>query len=315
MSSEHPEPAPPLQPEDLALAAELSSLSARPPSPGFLDHLLLHLELAVSDAVATSSPESIPMPLDASLLAFEHELRSLRPLEVDFPTGQRVLNALQDEMSPRADTFPVIRGTGPAAPAPAAAPPATRRRWTVAAPWASAAALVAIGWTALPHLPRLGTTPPTVSSAGLIPFAPDSGEKGTVDRVFLVNRPDPGEAIFGGAQSASIYRPASVIIPESPVRYGHLNVVAFDLPDEYCRQAGISHGVGIRELGAGGPAKTHGLEVGDIILRINGAPVGSADELAVMIRNSAPGSVVKFKVLRGRLIGDIAVRLGHAPSA
>lgn len=309
MSSDHAEPAPPLQPEDLALAAAMAVFRPRALSPDFLDHLLLHLELAVSDAMAASPPESSPMPLDASLLAFEHELRSLRPLDMDFPTGQRVLNALTAEMSPRSEGFSVIEGTGPTSAAPA------RRRWSAAAPWAAAAGLVAAGWAALPHLPRFGSVSTPVAHSSYIPFAPYSGEKGTVDPVFIVNRTDSGDRIFGGAQSASTYRPPSVTLPESPVPRGHLNVVAFDLPEDYCRQLGISHGVGIRELGAGGPARIHGLEVGDIILRINGAPVSSADDLAVMIRNSAPGSLVTLKVLRGRLIGEITVRLGNAPSA
>lgn len=310
MSPEHSEPAPPLQPEDFALATTLGSLRPRAASPDFLDRLLLHLELAVSDEMADSPPDSPPMPLDASLLAFEHQLRSLRPLDMDFPTGQRVLQALEAEMRPAPPAFTVLNGTAPAQPEPA------RRRWTAAAtPWAAAAALVAASWVALPYLPRTGSGQVAAAHSSLIPFAPYSGEKGSVDPIFIVNRKDPGDRVFGVPHTASTFRTPSVSIPEAPLAYGHLNVIAFDLPEEYCRQLGIPHGVGIRELGAGGPAKTHGLEVGDIILRINGAPVGSAEDLAVMIRNSTPGSIVTLKVLRGRMIGELPVRLGAAPSA
>jgi hypothetical protein len=307
MSPDHSEPAPPLQPEDLALASSLGSLRPRAASPDFLDHLLHQLDPAFSDEMAASSPESAPMPLDASLLAFEHELRGLRPLDMDFPTGQRVLHALQAEMSPPAPSFTVLGSAPPPEPA--------RRRWAAATPWAAAAALVAAGWVALPYLPRTGAGQFTAAHSSLIPYAPLSGEKGSVDLVFPTTRTDLSDRVFGVPHTASSFRTPSVSIPEAPAPNGHLNVIAFDLPEEYCQQLGIKNGVGIRELGVGGPAKTHGLEVGDIIIRINGAPVGSAEDLAVMVRNSQPGSVVTLKVLRGRMIGEIPVRLGAAPSA
>lgn len=315
MSPDHPEPAPPLEPEDLALESTLTRLRPRGATPDFLDRLLYHLELTVSDDTAASSPDSPPMPLDASLLAFEHELRALRPLDMDFPTGQRVLQALAREMTPAAPpAFSVLTGADRSAP--------PRRQWAAALPWAAAAALVAVSWVALPYLRTSGHIA-SATDTGLIPFAPHTGEKGSVALVFPTpGRPDPFRMPFGDKLDAGTLKsgndawsPRAPTIPEATSPYGHLDVTTFDLPDEYCAKLGIKNGIGILSMGAGGPASTQGLEVGDIILRINGAPVSTADEFSVMIKNSAPGSTITLKVLRGRLIGEIPVRLASAPSA
>lgn len=335
MSPDHPEPAPPLEPEDLTLESSLRLL--RPPvvPDAFLDRLLTRLELAVADDHALATSDSPPMPLDSSLLAFEHELRALRPLDMDFPTGQRVLRALEREMTPAlpaaaaTPTFPVLTGSPRSAP---------RRKWAAAMPWAAAAALVALGWVALPLLsPR--TTPglARASEGGLIPYASSSGEKGSVFPVFPTK---PGNEVFG-TPHGQFFNPASSTrslgnleapapygypngwgmrgtawsIPEATSPYGYLNLDLFDLPQEYCEKLGISHGVGIMRMGEGGPASTQGLEVGDIIMRINGAPVSTADEFSVMVKNSEPGSVIILEVMRGRLTGKLRVRLGSAPNA
>jgi hypothetical protein len=309
MSPDHHEPAPPLQPEDLALETSLPGLRPRVASTDFLDRLLYHLELAASDEAAVSAAHSPPMPLDASLLAFEHELRSLRPVDMDFPTGQRVLRALEAEMPSSAPAFKVLDGSS--------RPDASRRRWAAATPWATAAALVAAAWVVMPHIPRPGTGPVVVTHASLIPFA---GEKGSVIPVFpdtprSVHFGSPHGQLFAGDKGASSMRFLSIPEAPAPQAQAELDVRIFNLPDEYRHKLGITHGVAINDMGPGGPASTHGLEIGDIILRLNGAPVSSTDELSVMIKNSAPGSVVTLQVLRGRLIGDIRVRLGTAPSA
>jgi hypothetical protein len=311
MSPDQPEPAPPLDAEDITLEASLPSLRPRSATPDFLERLHLHLEMTVSDETAASSPDSPPMPLDASLLAFEHELRLLRPLEMDFPTGQRVLRALESEMTPAAaPPFSVLNG--------GSQPMTSRRRWSAAAPWAAAAALVAAGMVALPYLPRPGG-PALADHQGLIPWA-TTGERGSIALVFPTT---PGTVEFGArsgelrAGDNSGARMGSITIPEvtAPQAEGLLNVTLFNLSDDYRRKREIAHGVAIYSMGDGGPASTQGLEVGDIILRLNGAPVSTAEEFTAMIKNSAPGSVVTLRVLRGRLFGDLRVRLGAAPSA
>lgn len=311
MSPDHPEPAPPLQPEDLALEASLRGLRPRPASPPFLDHLLAHLECAAFDEAAASSPDSPPMPLDASLLAFESELRTLQPLEMDFPTGQRVLRALEFESAALAPpTLTALPGTGR---------PRQSTRWSATMPWAAAAALVVAGWIVLHHLPRSGATIASSVNSGLIPVVPPDGGKGSVALVFPVA---PRNQILSspGGQPISVdhtHNPAvrTVSVPEATPLSGLLDVEGFDLSPDFLQSAGIAQGVGINRVGPGGPAALHGLMDGDTILRINGAPVDSVECLSVMIRNSRPGAEVTLRILRGRDIFDLRVRLGAAPSA
>ena len=321
MSHDTPEPAPALEPEDITLAASLRPLRPQPLSSRLLNLIISRLECSFSDHTAAQDTGSPPMPLDSSLLAFEKELRSLRPMEMDFPTGQQVWRALEREMSPASSSPPalhILEGAKPTSTATTAAPD---RKWNHLRPWAAAAALVLASWVALPHLPHRSNTTAAATEtakAGLIPYADRPSEKGSVAPVFPVS---PKLAVFGDPASqlvaGNLQRTVlpSVSIPEATSPYGLLDVDTFDLPEDYCRARGLQHGVALRRVGLGGPASTHGLEVGDIIIRINGAPVSTSEDFAVMVKNSAPGSVMTLKVLRGRLLGEIPVRLGSAPSA
>jgi serine protease Do len=67
-------------------------------------------------------------------------------------------------------------------------------------------------------------------------------------------------------------------------------------------------------MGAAGPAARDGVQVGDIILLVGGQPVGTAEQFAQKVRNTAPGTEVVITVLRHRTIHEIRVRLGCAPS-
>jgi len=310
MSPDHPEPAPPLEPEDLAFESSLhQTLRPRPLCGALLSQCLDRLEDAASGHPAIIDPDSPPMPLDSSLLAIENELRSLRPLDLDFPTGQQILKALEHALPqptpPPPQPFEVL-----SAPPTATATAKTRKHWPAALPWAAAAALVLGGWAALPLLsPSPDPAAAEATRPGFIPYAQLTGKKGSVSPIFPAPRA-PQTFSARGVQLVSTDVVSPLNLPDTPSSYGFLDVHAFDLPEDYCRKLGIQHGVGIRSVGPGGPASTHGLESGDIVLRINGAPVSTSEDFAVMVKNSAPGSVMTLKVLRGRLLGEIPIRLG-----
>lgn len=61
----------------------------------------------------------------------------------------------------------------------------------------------------------------------------------------------------------------------------------------------------------GGPGDQAGVKAGDVILRIDGRPVTSSDEVIVMVRSHAPGDVVVLSVRRGTAELDIPVTLGE----
>lgn len=315
MSPENPEPAPPLLPEDLALESSLHAVRPFPAASGFLDRLLIHLECAAAEQTDASSPDSPPMPLDASLLAFESELRALRPLDVDFPTGQRVLNALHYEMTALAPSpLTVLSGT-----AQQSQPPQRHNRWAAAKPWAAAAALVAAGWFALPHVPYHGSNFASHADPGLIPILTPASQKGSVSVVFpatplnQVFASPGGQPFSTGHEAAPMLRSVSFSKPVPLL--GLLGVQPCELTADEHQSLGIEHGALIGQVFDNGPAHAYGLKAGDIIMRINGAPVFSGADLPVMVRNSSPGARAILDVLRNGRIIKLSVRFGAAPSA
>lgn len=73
----------------------------------------------------------------------------------------------------------------------------------------------------------------------------------------------------------------------------------------------------VAEVIAGGPAAAAGLAVGDLLLQIDGAPVGTIDEVRNALKGHTPGEVVTLVVQKGGPLGaaivPVAVTLGAAP--
>ncbi|MCA9859500.1 MAG: trypsin-like peptidase domain-containing protein [Thermomicrobiales bacterium] len=58
-------------------------------------------------------------------------------------------------------------------------------------------------------------------------------------------------------------------------------------------------------LESGGPAEQQGLLIGDIIVRVGGAPVGSVDQLMEQLSGDVVGQPIEIEVIRG---GELTVR-------
>lgn len=263
------------------------------------------------------------MPLEPELLALEQELLSLKPLEMDFPTGNRVVSALDQEAAAFKAAFPafqVLNGGSPANASPARQSSA----WRKAAPWAVAASLAVTGWVAFDQ-PRGWT----LTGAKTESAAPErTGPRATVQMVFPTAEGQQvpfGTYAQGAAQNVmasplAASKPTAgpsraQAFPEATSPYGFMGVRAYDLPDEYCRRLGIQHGLVVDMMGADSPAAQQGLEVGDIIVAFNGFPIDNVTEFAEVVRNTPPGSPVTLSIIRGRVTGKITIRLASAPSA
>jgi S1-C subfamily serine protease len=72
-------------------------------------------------------------------------------------------------------------------------------------------------------------------------------------------------------------------------------------------------GVEALEVTPGGPAEAAGLRLGDIIVRLNGAPVASVTDLHRLLTRAAIGAVVAVQVLRGAELVELTVTLGEIP--
>ena len=62
------------------------------------------------------------------------------------------------------------------------------------------------------------------------------------------------------------------------------------------------------------PAAEAGLQSGDVVTKLDGQPVDSADELRSLIDSKQPGDTVELTITRGDSTQTIEVTLGTRPS-
>ncbi len=74
-------------------------------------------------------------------------------------------------------------------------------------------------------------------------------------------------------------------------------------------------GAEIKSVVAGTPAAKSGLQVGDVIVAIDGEPVGGMDAAAATVRALAPGQSVTLTVVRGSKAFTVDVTLGTMPAS
>ncbi len=116
------------------------------------------------------------------------------------------------------------------------------------------------------------------------------------------------------------HRIAQEIINTGHATHAVLGASVADAPDgtsanaTAAAQAGLSVGAKIAEVTAGGGAAKAGLATDDVITKVGGTPVGSADALIATIRSAEPGSQVVVTFLRGSETKTATVTLGSAVS-
>ena len=79
-------------------------------------------------------------------------------------------------------------------------------------------------------------------------------------------------------------------------------------------QAGLSVGAKVASVTSGGGAAAAGLKAGDVITKIGGTAVDSADALIATIRSQTPGSAVTVTYTRDSKMATTSVTLGSAVS-
>lgn len=76
--------------------------------------------------------------------------------------------------------------------------------------------------------------------------------------------------------------------------------------------SGFSVGALVKELTAGGAAETHGIKVGDIVVKFNGQAITTAGELTAAVRQEPAGAKAQIEVLRDGKPVSLNVVLGDA---
>ena len=70
-------------------------------------------------------------------------------------------------------------------------------------------------------------------------------------------------------------------------------------------------GAEVNTIEAGSPAAAAGVQVGDVIVALDGAPVDDATELTTTLARRQPGDQVRLTIMRGGSRREISVRLGE----
>ncbi|HVC30433.1 MAG TPA: PDZ domain-containing protein, partial [Steroidobacteraceae bacterium] len=103
------------------------------------------------------------------------------------------------------------------------------------------------------------------------------------------------------------------IIKYGRVIRGWIGIVPEDISATQARQLGLAHG-GVVIAYVGNPGQQAGLEPGDLLLSINGAPVTSAEDARARIASSKPGSTLTVRYQRGTNQVSVKVRVAEQPA-
>ena len=103
--------------------------------------------------------------------------------------------------------------------------------------------------------------------------------------------------------------------PGPMVRRGYLGVGLTELTPELRTHFGAPEnaGVMVSSVEPGSPADKAGLQVGDILVRLNGAPVASVTDLHRLLTRATVGAAVPVQVVRGTELVALTVVLGEVP--
>ena len=107
--------------------------------------------------------------------------------------------------------------------------------------------------------------------------------------------------------SNTISRIAAALIDNGSVEHAYLGVAIDDSTS--------TAGARLAEVRPGTPAARAGLKSGDVITKVDGTSIGSADELRQLVDSKHPGDKVEVTVKRNGTTKTVTVTLGTRPSA
>lgn len=108
---------------------------------------------------------------------------------------------------------------------------------------------------------------------------------------------------------------ADEIISTGNITYPYVGVSVALITDEAANDFGVSAGLFIQEVTAGGPADKAGLQEGDIITSIDGQPANSTDLIVNVALGRRPGDVVTVDYVRDSQRGTAKITLGATPAS
>ena len=105
------------------------------------------------------------------------------------------------------------------------------------------------------------------------------------------------------------------IVQHGKVIRGYLGLIPQDVSEALAKQFGLSTPTGalVAHVEHDTPASQAGIKQGDIILKVNGQTVNSANDLRLMISGIAPGTKVNLTIWRDNKTQDVQVTLAQLP--
>jgi serine protease Do len=105
------------------------------------------------------------------------------------------------------------------------------------------------------------------------------------------------------------------IVEHGKVIRGYLGLLPEDVTEALAKQFGLSQPTGalVAEVEPNTPASRAGIKRGDIVLKVNGAVINSANELRLKISEMAPGSTADLTLWRDNRNQDVKVSLAELP--
>jgi putative serine protease PepD len=97
------------------------------------------------------------------------------------------------------------------------------------------------------------------------------------------------------------------------VTHSYFGLGAVAIPPSAAAEAGVPEGLFVQTVVPGGPAAKAGLQVGDVITKINGQPATSTIQLQELMLTKNPGTTVQLEYSRGGQSATATVTLGAEP--
>ena len=97
------------------------------------------------------------------------------------------------------------------------------------------------------------------------------------------------------------------------VMRGRIGVGIQPVTKEMAESFGLPKAAGalVNSVEPGGPAEKAGIQVSDVVVRFDGQPINSADDLVRFVGNTKPGTKVQLQVWRAKAMRDLTVTIGE----
>ncbi|HEX5338732.1 MAG TPA: DegQ family serine endoprotease [Gallionella sp.] len=104
------------------------------------------------------------------------------------------------------------------------------------------------------------------------------------------------------------------LLKHGVVKRGRLGITIQNVSPEHAKSFELAKAGGalVTMVEKNGPADRAGLQIGDIILKLNGKDIANADDLMRTVADMPPGSGAKLQVWRNGSAKELAVKLGEA---